>query len=257
MTERQPDDEGDVRNIQRLVAFLGVFILLLSQFLVFSQPVVEDVLLPPYAPLGIAGVIVLILSQLIRPTPFWSRLARKRFFGDRAFWIFGGALFSLLAAGATAFFMTFTRVNYIPVVTVWLLGAASYVYAFVKSDSTLSIGSLTDWVKAHRAEILSVLIVMVFAAAVRFYRLGGIPRVLDGDEGAVGLQAQLTAGGALSNPFASWENFGGLYLQLINLSMNFFGAGALGLRVLPAIAGVLAVPAVYLLRGRSAGVGLP
>lgn len=246
MTERQLEREGDVKNIQRLVAFIGVFILLLSQFLVFSQPIIDEVLLPPYAPLGIVGVAIVVLSQLIRPTPFWQRLAVKPVFSERVFWIFVATLLSLLAAVATAFFMKYTRVNYIPVLTVWLLGALSYVYAFVKTDSALHTGSLMDWVKAHGSEIIYVLVIMVFAAAVRFYRLGEIPRVLDGDEGLVGLQAQLTTGGALANPYSAWENFGGLYLQLINLTMRFFGINALGLRLMPAIAGVLAIPAVYL-----------
>lgn len=246
MTERPQDEEGDVKNIQRFVAFFGVFILLLSQFLVFSQPIVDDTLLPPFASWGMMGVAALFLSQLIRPTPFWNGLARKPVFGRRVFWIFAGALLSLLAAAASASFMTFTRINYIPVVTVWLLGAVSYVYAFVKSDSAVNINSVLEWVKPRRVEIILILIVMALAAAARFYRLGEVPRVLDGDEGAVGLRAQLTTQGTLANPFASWENFGGLYLQLINLSMNFLGVGALGLRVVPAIAGTLAVPAVYL-----------
>src|SRR5690606_5453002 len=117
MTERQPESEGDVKNIQRLVAFLGVFILLLSQFLVFSQPITDDVSLPPYTPLTFVGVIIMILSQLIRPTPFWKRLSTHRIFNVRVFWIIVGTLLSFLAASATAFFMNFTRVNYIPVVT--------------------------------------------------------------------------------------------------------------------------------------------
>jgi hypothetical protein len=246
MTERQPESEGDVKNIQRLVAFLGVFILLLSQFLVFSQPITDDVSLPPYTPLTFVGVIIMILSQLIRPTPFWKRLSTHRIFNERVFWIIVGTLLSFLAASATAFFMNFTRVNYIPVVTVWLLGALSYVYAFRKTDATVESISVLSWVKMHRTEIITVLVIMVFAAAVRFYRLGEVPRVLDGDEGAVGLQAQFSADGVLSNPYASWENFGGLYLQLINMTMKFFGINALGLRFLPAVAGVLAVPAVYL-----------
>ena len=171
MTERQPESEGDVKNIQRLVAFLGVFILLLSQFLVFSQPIVEDVFLPPYASWGILGVLILVLSQLIRPTPFWRRLAQRSLFSERVFWIFVAVLLSLLASGATAFFMTFTRINYIPVVTVWVLGAVSFVYAFMKSDGRLDAGSIAEWVKANRVEILSVIVVMLFAALVEQHKL--------------------------------------------------------------------------------------
>jgi hypothetical protein len=50
-------------------------------------------------------------------------------------------------------------------------------------------------------------LVSLFAAAIRFYRLGEMPRVLDGDEGRVGLFALSTVAGDLANPFALWENF--------------------------------------------------
>ena len=50
-----------------------------------------------------------------------------------------------------------------------------------------------------------------------------------------------------ANPFALWQNFGALYLQAINLSFSFFGATPFALRLLPAIGGTLAVPAIYLL----------
>lgn len=245
MTERQPEHDGDVKNIRRFVAFLGVFILLLSQFLVFSQPLVDNVLMPPYAWLGIIGVLVLIASQLIPPTPFWRRLSGGLVFRAGVFWVVAALLFSALATGATAFFMTYTRVNYIPVVTVWLLSAVCYVFAFAQGMP--ASGSIVDWLKSHRNEIILVLALMVFAAAPRFYDLGNTPRVLDGDEGSVGLNAQFTVSGPLTNPFAMWENFGGLYLQMINLGLRFFGVNSFGLRLMPAIAGVLAVPAVYLL----------
>jgi dolichyl-phosphate-mannose--protein O-mannosyl transferase len=115
---------------------------------------------------------------------------------------------------------------------------------------------LINWLKSHWKEITVIAVVMLLAAAVRFYKLGAIPRVLDGDEGRIGLLAQLTTSGALSNPFALWENFGILYLQLINLSLRVFGLNAFALRLLPAIGGVLAVPAIYLL-AQVLGLGLP
>ncbi len=246
MSTPQTENRKHVKNIQRIVAFAGVYVLLLSQFLVFSQPIRDEVLIPPYTLLGLAGMAIFILSQFIRPTPFWMRLSQKPFFSDRVFWMLTGFLFSLLAAIAVASFMKFARVNYMPVITVWLLGAISFMYSFVKPELKFDAASIVEWVKAHRSEIINVLVIMVFAAAVRFYKLGIFPRVLDGDEGSVGLQALGTTGGVLANPFASWENFGGLYLQFINMSIRLFGVNSLGLRIIPAIGGVLAIPAVYL-----------
>lgn len=253
MTEVQAKSGGDVLRIRRFFALLGVVVLLLSQFLVFSQPVANDtVILPPYTLLALVGVVILILSQFIPPTPFWEKISQWRIFDEQVFWTVAGFLFSALAAAATVFFALFTRVNYIPVITVWLLGAACYVYGFIQAGEGRSYKALIEWVKLHRNEIIAVALIMVFAAAVRFYKLGDIPRVMDGDEGAVGLAAQQTTSGVLANPFALWDNFGALYLQLINLSIKLFGVNSFALRLLPAIGGVLAVPAVYLL-GRAIG----
>ncbi len=251
MSDPLSDGKDRVANIRRFVAFLGIFILLLSQFLIFSEPLVVDGLFPPYTWLAVLGVIVLIASQLIRRTPFLQRLSAAFFFDDRSFWIQVAILLSVLSAGATAFFMQFTRVNYIPVVTIWLLSAVSYLYSFYQPGHHSR--PVLEWIKANRAELLSVAVVMLFAGGVRLYELGDIPRVLDGDEGSVGLFAQATKAGELTNPFALWENFGALYLQSINLSLKVFGVNAFGLRFMPAIGGVLAVPAVYLLARRFGG----
>lgn len=244
MVEQQPEQAGDVKRISRFVAIVGVFLLLLSQFLVFSQPTMEDVLLPPYLGYAIVGVIVMILSQLIPANAFWVKLSTRPIFRDRVFWVFVAVLLAIVTVIALNAFMVFRRLNFIPLVTIWLLGGACYVYAFINPSFDLT--KIREWLKTHRNEIFMVLFIMVISALPRLYKLGQIPRVLDGDEGSVGLFAQATVDGVLINPFALWENFGALYLQLINISMRFFGTDAFGLRLLPALGGILAVPAVYL-----------
>ena len=112
---------------------------------------------------------------------------------------------------------------------------------------------LFEWIKTNRIEIISVVVVTLFAAGVRFYHLGAIPRVLDGDEGRIGFVAQTTVSGLLANPFTLWENFGALYLQFIYLAMRFFGVNAFALRLLPAIGGTLAIPSLYLLARQIGG----
>ncbi len=245
MTEQQPESGGDIRNIRRFVAFLGIFFVLVSQFLIFSDSVIDNVLIPPYTWLAICGVIIFIASQLIRPMLFFQKLSSRFIFQERAFWVLAAIMLSVLTTMATANFILFTRVNYIPVITIWLLSAAAYVYAFF--NVSFSGKALLEWMRTNRTEILSVVIVILFAIAVRFYRLGEVPRVLDGDEGRVGFIAQTTVSGLLANPFTLWENFGSLYLQLIYLSMKFFGVNAFALRLLPAIGGTLAIPSLYLL----------
>lgn len=237
---------GDIRNARRLVAFVGVYIILVSQFLVFSKPV-EETLTPPYTGLALIGIGIVALGQLMPARPFLRRLSDSTALGDRAFWILAGASFSALAMMAMYFFTTYARVNYIPVVTVWLLGMGCYIYAFKPGQDFFDLSGFLDAVRKRRVEIVLVALLMVGAAAARFHRLGEIPRVLDGDEGAVGLMAQATVEGRLSNPFAMWDNFGALYLQLINVSMNLFGVTPFALRLLPAVGGTLAIPCVYLL----------
>lgn len=251
MSDRQHVDGGDIRHLRRVVAFVGLYTILLSQFLVFSKPV-EETIMPPYTWLAFSGVFILVVSQLIQPTAAMQKISNSRMFSDRYFWIAAGFLFSTLAMLATHFFATYTRVNYIPVVTVWLLGAGCYVYAFIQGAEPINSKSIREWFMRNRVEIGLILLLTVAASAVRFYQLGGVPRVLDGDEGAVGLNAQLTSEGRLSNPFALWANVGAIYLQLINFSLKVFGINAFALRLLPAIGGVLAVPCIYLL-GRQFG----
>ncbi len=244
MIERS-ENKADVRKIQRVVAFLGIFLILASQFLVFSDPEVTVVLFPPYTWMAGLGVFVLVLSQLIRPIAFFQKLSGWFIFREKSFWILAGFLLSALAAWAMSNFMLFTRVNYIPVVTIWLLGAGAYMYAFF--DAPFDSAALFAWIKKNRTEILLVVGLILLTALIRFYQLGIVPRVLDGDEGSVGLNARSTVQGRLANPFALWENFGALYLQLINLSLKLFGVNAYGLRFLPAVGGVLAIPSIYLL----------
>lgn len=244
MVDQQPEQTGDVKKIRRFVAFVGVFLLLLSQFLVFAHPIVEGVLLPPYLGYAIGGVVIMILSQFIPSNAFWIQLSSKHVFRDRVFWIFVAVLLAIVTVIALNAFMVFRRLNFIPLVTIWLLGGACYVYAF--ANFSLDFVKVKEWFRVNRVEIFTVFGVIILAAVLRFYMLGRLPRVLDGDEGSVGNFARATVDGVLINPFALWENFGALYLQLINISMRVFGYDAFGLRLLPAIGGVLAVPAVYL-----------
>jgi hypothetical protein len=244
MIESVSEMEGNVRRARRLVAFGGMCLILLAQFLVFSRPLDESRVFPPFTWLAILGIVMLVLSLLIPSTTFFQKIAAWSIFRERVFWVLAAFLLSVIATVATANYMVSTRMNYIPVMTIWLLSAVAYLYAFF--NGAIHVPGFLAWVGKNRNEILSVAVVTCLAAILRFYRLGEIPRILDGDEGRIGLLAQQTAFGYLANPFSLWENFGGIYLQLINISMRFFGIDAFGLRLLPAIGGVLAVPSLYL-----------
>ncbi len=198
MTERQPEAGGEGGNVRRVAAFLGIFFILVSQFLIFSRPIDETILFPPYSWLAVLGVVILVASQLIRPDLFSRRLSAWPVFQGRVFWVLAALFLSGLAAGATANLMLFTRVNYIPVVTIWLLAAGAYCYAFF--DVSPDARSVFEWIKKNRTEIIVVAVVTLLAAAFRFYKLGELPRVLDGDEGRIGFMAQSTVSDVLANP---------------------------------------------------------
>jgi 4-amino-4-deoxy-L-arabinose transferase-like glycosyltransferase len=245
MSNQKTEVSGDVTNVQRFVAFLGFLLLLISQFLAFSAPFDSEIVFPPYAWLIVLGLVLFISSYFIRPTPFWQKISARFNLPRRVFWILAGVSLSVLAAMATSLFSNSGQVNnYIPVLTIWVLSAFCYIYAF--SHDSLSIKSIIAGIKVHRNEILVVLAIMLFASALRFYKLGSIPRVIDGDEGRIGLTAQVTVSGNLANPFALWENIGALYLQMTNMLFRIFGVSAFSLRLLPAISGVLAVPSIYI-----------
>jgi len=245
MNKFQPETSGDVRLMRRFVAFLGIFLILLGQFLVFSTPVEESVVFPRYVWLSVLGVVLFLLSQVIPSSLFFQKISAQIARSEQTAWVAVALMLSILATVGAGLFQISTRSNYIPVLTVWLFGAICYIAAFAQDIFTQA--AWAAWWSKHQKEILIVLAIIALGAALRFYKLGDVPRVLDGDEGRVGLVAQSTVLGPLANPFALWDNFGALYLQAINLSLKIFGPTSFALRLIPAIGGVLSIPAVYLL----------
>lgn len=243
MTEGQKNG-GGVQYLRRIVAFAGLMTILLSQFLIFSKPV-EDVVFPPYTWLAILGLVVFFGSWFIRPSQFFEKISTWFVFRNSAFWVLVAFVLSSLVTFAVVKLTSFTRINYIPAVTLWLLSAWAYGYAFW--DKQGDAQAVFAWFRQNRQELLAVAGVTLLGTVLRLYKLGDLPKVLDGDEGLIGIFAQTTTGGDLMNPFSMWENFGSMYLQLINISFNFFGVNPFALRLLPAIGGILAIPSVYLL----------
>lgn len=166
-------------------------------------------------------------------------------------WIFTAISFSLLAAGSMLLFMKNGENIYIPVITAWFGAGAFYIFAF--RDSFPSWDQCKTWFLKHRLELYLVGGITLLTALLRLYKLGVYPRVIDGDEGLLGLNALASTAGTYANPFALWENFGGLYLHAVNLAIKVFDATPLALRIIPAISGILAIPACYLFARHVAG----
>ncbi len=245
MNNQEHPGGQDVIKARRFFAFLGLIFVGLGQIYLFAFPAHDKTVLPPYSWLSIIGVIILISSQMFRPARFVQVIFSKLPVSGSLTWILAAITLSGLATWGTFIFSRLGRTNYIPVVTLWVAGWVCYLAAF--SKPFFDAAKLRDWFKTHRNEILLVAAVMLFGFALRFYKLGLLPRVMDGDEGRLGLAAQSTLASDLSNPFALWENFGGIYLQGVNVLISLFGATPLALRLLPAVSGTLAILAIYLL----------
>ena len=199
--------------------------------------------------LSFAGVALVLVIRVYGPPRWASRLPLS----TTTVLVIIAAALSSLAAGCQVIFERLDRVNYLPVLILWGLSALTYASAFVTQPPTWD--GIRAWLSSHRRELLLIGLVTLLAAGLRFYQLGTTPRVIDGDEGLIGQAALQTNQNPLANPFALFENFGGIYIQAIGLALSIFGHTPFALRLMPAIAGTLAVPAVYLLGRRLLGAG--
>jgi hypothetical protein len=248
--QEKPEGSPGVIKVRQVIAFLALAMILFGQFILFALPVHEGVAFPPFLWLTIIGLLLFLLSLVIRPAGFLQKWFERLPSGASA-WILAALVFSALAAFSSVLFRTQGHFNFIPITTVWLAAGLCYLAAFRTRFPTAA--EWKGWLNGHRTELLILAAIVLLAIGLRFYELGSLPRVIDGDEGRMGQAAQSTSDTRLANPFALFENFGGLYLQISNFSIYLFGATPFALRLLPAISGVLAIPATYLLARHIAG----
>jgi hypothetical protein len=256
MKKKQNENESIIRTIHGFFAMLSFLIVMVGETILYTSTTHPEIILPTSLWICLVGVILFLASLLIRPPRFLQTLFLRLRIAESVFWILAAFALSLLTTYAMVLFRNADTINFMPVLTIWF--AAGIIYVAVFSWNSLDSRDWREWLKAHRTELIWLGVIFLFAIAVRFYKLGELPRIIDGDEGRMGLAAKSSTTGRLANPFALWENFGGLYLQLMNLCMNVFGTSPFSLRMLSAIGGVLAIPATYLLAKQIAGtrVGL-
>jgi hypothetical protein len=244
MHNTQPETETTTKQIRGFFAVLSIVLIIVGQTILYTSTIRQDTGIPPAFWLCIVGVILFMAGLVFRPPHFLQVLFGKMSLSGTAAWIAASVVLSLVAAVSMLLFEKKGNINYLPVISLWLASAICYVAAFLK-------GSVADihwkeWLKNHRGELIGLGLIILITVAVRFYQLGNIPRVINGDEGRLGLAAESTDIAPLSNPFALWENIGALYLQLINYIFDFLGTTPFSLRLLAAIGGTLAIPALYL-----------
>jgi 4-amino-4-deoxy-L-arabinose transferase-like glycosyltransferase len=246
------NDPKDVEvKYRRVLAFVALLLVLSGQFLLYGSRDILEVNFPVSFWITFLGMDLFLWSQIARPAPFVMRLVGRFSVSKAALWVVTSIILSVIATLAMLHFENNGRINYISVTTIWLLSGICYLAAFKPAGFTVS--AVKVWLKKHDKELLLVAGITLLAAILRFYKLGTIPFIVDGDEGRLGQVAQAMIHGARSNPFSSWENFGMMYLQLVNVLLVLFDETPFALRFIPAVSGTLAVLFTYLLARRIAG----
>jgi hypothetical protein len=239
------NNEKDTATImaRRFLAILGIVLIAVGEYLTVVPPVQETRIFPSYFWLSIFGILILLASLFLKSIPALdSKLTRLRV-PETVFTVFLALILCALSILSVILFQKFGKQNYIPVTLVWFASGTLYILAF--RSRSVSEFNLIDWFRKYKTEILLLGLAVIIGASLRFYQLGSLPRVIDGDEGLIGLFAQSTANGNLANPFALWENIGSIYLQAVNWAFSIFGVSPFTLRLLPAISGTLAILVLY------------
>ena len=127
---------------------------------------------------------------------------------------------------------------------IWMLGWMALIAAVWNPSRAI-------WQQryAHRRnEIWALVLLTTLAGINRFLFLGSLPNIIDGDEGLHGTWARDVGlfEGAISTPFAAVDGIGTLYLWVMQQLFHLGGQNTFTLRLLPAIAGTLAIPVSYL-----------
>lgn len=249
--EPAPETEKQIAITKKLAAFIIIVLGFSLQMLLYLVPVEEIPVLPNLFWFGILLLGVFTAILVFRPPAFLVKALSRLPLSNQVILILGSIALSVSAAIGSANYDKTNRTGYIPLATFWLLSAICYVASFFSMDQLPA--QLKAFFKEHRNELIGIGMVTLLAAFLRLYKLGELPFVINGDEGWLGMVVKSTDTGPLSNPFALWENFGAFYLHWIRDSVKFFGNTPFALRLFPALGGVAAIPALYLLSREIAG----
>jgi hypothetical protein len=195
---------------------------------------------------SVVGLIVATYALLHWPSRLWRRLALWAGVQHIYFPLF----FLAIILGAftpirQAIRLQFPQTHTGHTLLLWCLAWS----ALLVSVWSPARGSLRAWLPRHRWELAGVLAATLLGAALRFYQLGSIPNILNGDEGLIGIWALDLASfdPKLARHFGAMDGVGVLYIHLLHRLFVLAGPSPFTLRLLPAIAGTLAIPANYLL----------
>ena len=203
---RGPRQKLKKPTLQQVFFILGFILIIIGQFLLMNKPINFDRLPPPTFIFNLAGVLLVLIGFVIQSKKSSTKDKAQQTGHYPVVWICVAVILSGLTVFSTILFVIKDFHNYDFVLITWLGTAVFYLYAFKNSLPT--IPQFKVWIKNHRIELLIVGGITLMALVLRFVKLGVYPRVIDGDEGLIGLFAQSSSSGMYANPFALWENFG-------------------------------------------------
>ncbi len=230
---------SDDQTVRVLAAGLAITLLVVGQMILLALPdgTVAGLLIT------LAGGVLFIAFALREPPARVVNALKRARLSFRSVCVLIGILLTSLAAFLSVVYEVRDRLDYTPIVLIWICGVATLIVGFAAGRTF----ALRTWLKENRWELLVVVLITLGAAALRFIQLGQLPRVIDGDEGLIGQYVVVAKGNPLANPWSWFANIGGLYRHSIGLAIKILGQTPFALRLLPALGGTLAIPALYLL----------
>ncbi len=240
MRSSEPSDRS-LHLARMALGSLALVLALAGQLWLYSSP---DGLRPATL-LSIVALVLFAGSLMKQPPAGVKALVVRLSLSPTAILVGTALLLDLIATLADIYWKQINYVNYVPILVLWLGCAVTYMVAFM--GNVPQRNTWRSWWRTYRAELIGIGLLTLGAAMLRFYQLGTIPRVIDGDEGRMGQYALATSTNPLASPFTTVESIGSLYLQMIGAAVHMLGQNPLALRLLPAVGGTLAIPALYLL----------
>lgn len=237
------------RKLQILIVGLALLLTLAGQFAFYLSPDTR----PWAVGLSLLGVALFLMTARVEAWlqrvlgPATQKVTLKGILIFFAFCLSG------LAALLNQEFEQAQRRNYLPVLALVLLAGLSYVWAFAHTRAW-PWPNLGVWLRTHSVELSLFVGIVLIGISLRFYALGQLPRVIDGDEGLIGDLALATKAPPFATPSAWPAEVGGFYMQAIRIILEVFGPTPFALRLLPALGGALALVMLYLLGRHLFGV---
>lgn len=132
----------------------------------------------------------------------------------------------------------------------WLLSLLAFAAAFWRREGKTNPLESTDARPdiSRTLEMVSLVLILTLAFALRFVSLTDMPPSVHGDEGEMGLVAKDLLAGRVRDLFSlGWTGFSIFSYSLIAGPMGLIGQNLFGLRMSSVVVGMLSIPFFYLL----------